>query len=290
MSLDQSDYTELNRGEGGDKMATSTEGVVKVQAIHPIYQGDSSLLKTGETNRFPVQDKVFDDFSGTIGKDIDDTYVLTNPTGFSTIGFHLTIPVGAQVNFEGSFDEINWTSITFREIGGDGFRSHAHIDEDFIGSISALRAIRFRTTIAGSVDGSVVGRLAHPVSTIEGIEHGNPPHNIGVAIIRFGVNISGAVTDQVLYTPPATIHTMRFVVTGYALSTSGTGTIRIFDETNSSDNWIFAGDVKSNDQSVFSNHLFDPPFVSGALGNSVKVTTTDTAVVQGVMNGYLLCN
>ena len=98
------------------------------------------------------------------------------------------------------------------------------------------------------------------------------------------------MTNQDLYTPTAVYHARRFIITSYALSLSGTGTVRIFDETNTANNWIFAAEVKSNDQSVMSNHTFTPPFVAAAVGNKVKITTTGSAIVTGVVTGYEVCN
>jgi hypothetical protein len=229
------------------------------------------------------------DFTGTIGQNVDDQYVLENPCAASTIGFHLTMPAGARVEFEGTFDLTNWTNVTFREIGQDGFRNHAHVDEDFIGSIAALRAVRWRVSEAGTAPGCVCGRIIDPPSTVEGIEHGNPPHQLGVAIWRAGIDVTGIATDQVVKAPTAVFHPRRLIITGYALSMSGTGTIRIFDETNAADNWIFAGEVKSNDQSVISNHTFTPPFVTSAQGNSIKITTTGTPTIHGILTGYEIC-
>lgn len=291
MTLDQNDFTELNRGEGGDKMATSTEGELKVQKTHMVYRTTGGELQEVQNNgnRMPVEDLKHTDFEGVIGQNVDDAYTLVNPCAAATIGFHLTMPTDARVEFEGSFDLVNWISITYREIGGDGFRNHAHQDEDFIGSIAALRAVRWRTSEAGSAPGSVAGRIIDPPSTVEGIEHGNPPHNIGVNIWRAGIDISGVVADQTIKSPSAVYHPRRLIITGYALSMSGTGTIRLFDETNSADNWIFAGEVKSNDQSVISNHTFSPPFVTSAAGNSVKATTTSSATVFGTITGYEIC-
>jgi hypothetical protein len=294
MTLNQSDFTQLNRGVDGDKMATTTDGVLKVQKTHPIFF--DTLLNINRpvegysnSGRFPVEDIKHTDFEGVIGQNVNDAYTLENPRASSALGFHLVVPTGGTVEFEGSYDNINWVSTTYRQIGADGFRSHAHFNEDFTGSIAGFRSIRWRVSIAGSAPGSVAGRIVDPPSTIEGIEHGNPPHNIGVRIVRFGVNITGAVTSQVLYTPTSVIHPRRFNITSYALAISESGSIRIYDEVDSSDNWIFAAEVKSNDNSQFSNASFSPPFVSSAAGNRVRITTTGNVVVTGVFTGYEVC-
>jgi hypothetical protein len=214
--------------------------------------------------------------------------VFDNPCAYASVGFHLVVPADGSVVFEGTFDDTNWVPITFRQIGADGYRNHAHEDEDFIGSISTLRAFRVRTYEDGSTDGSLHGRALHAISTIEGIEHGNPPHNIGHDIIRFGVNVLSVVTDQVLYTPTTEDgHFKRFVITGYQFSLSGSGDAIIFDETNATENWIFAANVKIQiTEGDYISHQFDPPFMSAGSGNEVKITTTGTAIVRGVMNGY----
>lgn len=287
MSLDQTDYTELNRGEGGDKMATSTDGVVKSQNVRPVFGlSAGGLQAVSQEYPLPIGLRPID-INGVIGQNIGDTFVWTNPCSYASIGFHLIVPTGGVVAFEGSFDEVHWTSITLREISANGFRNHSHIDEDFIGSISNLRAFRLRTIEAGSAPGSIVGRVIHSTSTLEGIEHGNPPHQVGVPLFRVGVDIQTDVSDQIIFTPTQEGEYLKYVVSGYQLSLSGTGDVSIFDETNSADNWIFAANVKIGaTESQFVQHTFTIPFISSAPGNSIKVTTTDTAVVKGVITGY----
>jgi len=293
MTLNQADYSELNRGEGGDKMATSTDGEVKAQNVRLVYGLDAGGLQVAsETNRIPVLDQRFVDIDGVIGQNLNNEFLFDNPCGFASIGFRLVVPIGGTVNFEGSFDDTSWTPITLRQIGADGFRNHTHSDENFIGSISNIRKFRARVSQAGSVPGSLHGRVIHDVSTLEGIEHGNPPHQIGHPIFRFGVDIIAPVSGQVLYTPSVEgSHSKSFVITGYQLSMSGTGEISIFDETDSSENWIFAASVKVNvAESEFISHIFSPPFVSALAGNKVKITATGTAIVKGVFTGYEICN
>jgi hypothetical protein len=290
MALDQNDYTELNKGEGGDKMATSTDGELKAQKVQPVFGLDAGgLLAVDESNPLPVVDPAFVEIDGTVGQNIDDEFVFTNPCSFASIGFHFVAPPGGKVVFEGTFDGTNWVPITYRSMGIDEFVNHAHYDEDFVGSIANLRQIRFRTTVAGSGDGSVHGRVIRNVHTLESIEHGNPPHKIGQKIIRFGVDVTAPVTGSELFVPYNVPHDRRFVITGYQLSLSGTGEITIFDETDISDNWIFAASVKINAaESDFISHTFSVPFVSTTSGNRVLVTATGTAVAKGVFTGYEL--
>ena len=76
MALDQTDYTELNRGEDGDKMATSRDGIVKAQKVHLVYRSDNGLQEFEENagHIFTVEDRKFGDFSGVIGQNVDDFY------------------------------------------------------------------------------------------------------------------------------------------------------------------------------------------------------------------------
>lgn len=288
MALDQNDFVELNPGVGGDKMATKQDGIVKAQKVMLVYLVGSDIKENSEIYRLPVNTCPSLDFEYVISKDINTYVDITNP-GFNSIGFHLAIPTGGRVQFQGSFDGTNFTPITLRQIGADGFSSAPYVSEDYIGSISALRIIRIKTIKAGSVDGSIAGRLCAAVNTIEGIEHGNPPHNIGNPPIRFGLDRTGEISDVVLYTPTLEVpgQSKKFAITGYACSIAGTGTIRIFDETNSANNWILAFDVKSGiTEGTPFNHVFNPPFISSAAGNKVKITITGSAVIKGVMNGY----
>lgn len=292
MALDQNDYSTVNRGVDGDKMATSTDGDVKAQKVHPVFELTAGgLQKVSQENPLPVLDPAFHEVDGTIGQDIGDMHVFTNPCSFAGIGFHLVVPPGGKVVFEGTFDDTNWVAITFRSMGIDEFVNHAHYDEDFIGSIANLRQVRWRTTVAGTGPGSVHGRVIRSVNTLEGIEHGNPPHQIGQKIIRFGVDITAPVTGAELFVPNNVPHDRRFVITGYQLSLSGTGEVTIYDETDTSDNWIFAASVKVNvAESEFISHNFGVPFVSTTSGNRVLATATNSAVVKGVFTGYEMLN
>lgn len=279
MALNQTDFTQLNAGDGGDKMSTTTDGDVKVQHIRPVFVKSGEIYAVTEldastnTGRLPVLDLAFFDLDGTIGQSIGDTFTWVNPCGFASVGFHLVPPAGGTVVFEGTFDDTNWTSITLRSIDSDEFRNHAHTAEDFIGSISTLRQFRVRVTEAGSAPGSLQGRVIRNVSTIEGIEHGNPPHNIGYNIIRFGVDVDSVVTDQDLFVPSSEdSHSKKFVISGYQMSLSGNDNVTIYDETDASNNWIFAASVKvASSESQFAEHQFNPPFVSAAQGNKVKI-------------------
>ena len=288
MTLDQSDYTQLNSPtSGGDRMATKTDGVVKAQKVLPAFDNSAGTLVTAaaiDGQRFPVEPHSVTTFSEAIAAANGTIVTLANTDGFLSIGFRLTVPTGATVVFEGTFDNINWVAITLRQVGGDGFTQQATSDDDFIGSIAGLQAVRFRLTAGGSAAGTVAGTLFHMPCTLEGIEHGNPPHNIGVAIKRFHVNVTGAVSGQVLYTPSTG---KRFFCTGYALGLNSNGTVVIFDETDAAANYLFSGETKNVTTTVFSNHSFSPvPFESSAADNEIKITTTSSIEVRGVITGY----
>jgi hypothetical protein len=197
------------------------------------------------------------------------------------------VPTGGKVRFEGTTDGINWVPITLRRVGADAYTQVSSEDDTFIGSIITMRKWRVKVITAGSAPGTVMGRASCMLSTLEGIEHGFAPHNIGFDIFHKGLSVTGAVTGQEIYDPGTD---GKFVVTGVYLSAEGSGLITIFDETDAADNWIATFNVKATtgDSKIISQNMHSSPFVSSAAGNKIKITTDGSAVCRGTVFGYVI--
>lgn len=220
--------------------------------------------------------------AGNIPSALNGTVEFDVSTGLSSIGFHLIPPVGGKVQFEGTFDGTNWTPITFREIGVNGYAQTSDIEEDFIGSISALRKFRVKTITAGSTTGTIIGKFTQAVSTLEGIEHTNPPHNFGYAPVHKDFEFTTVQTSTNIWTPTSG---KKFVVTDLLIScgSSGPTTISLFDNTNTSGNIITKFRLPSN--TVVPIQL-KTPFVSSTINNILRLTNSPAADIFGVLHGY----
>lgn len=128
--------------------------------------------------------KSFEDFgsAGNLAAALNSEVVYINQYGMSTISFHLLIPTGATVVFEGSVDGINYTNVKMRSMDTDEYSSQATESSPFIGSISSLRLFRVRVSVAGSAAGSVIGRASEQMSTLEGVEFENLPRYLTLAV------------------------------------------------------------------------------------------------------------
>jgi len=129
---------------------------------------DLSYLQDTITNT-----QKYEDFSSTLSQTLNSSYTYINTIGYSHIGCRVVPPTGGIITFEGTFDGTNWFSILFRSLESSIFTSSVSTTQDVIGSIIGLKSIRFRTSTAGTADGSVNGRVQSQLSIIEGIEHIN---------------------------------------------------------------------------------------------------------------------
>ena len=219
---------------------------------------------------------------------LNSTFVVDNVEGFASVGFFLTIPTGGAITFEGTFDGINWDSITFRSISDDEYVQARTSGGDFIGSISTLKSIRFRTSTVGSAPGSVTGRLGYEVSTLEGIEFANRPDKFGGVDVH--IDFSSAIIQlaATVWDPGAT---RKFVVTDALLFVHGVvdGTFSLFRETDSSGNYLIRGFM---DPSVNSPIVIPmnrrTPFKALTAGHKLKVTTTSAINFDLSIGGYTI--
>ena len=224
--------------------------------------------------------------ANNIGKDLNDAYIFDNVYGYSSIGFRCTVPTGGIVTFEGSFDDANWEPVSMRCVHDDIYTQSTDNGHDFIGSIAAMRKIRWRTSSAGSANGTVIGRAQRDSSTIEGIEFGYPPHRTGFTPVHKDSHYTTAQTGADIWTPSSD---KKFVVTDLDIICGGTtdAVVTLFDETNSAGNIIFKGiiDVSNNKQFVFSK-TFRTPFISSAANNDLKITTSAGITIDIIIHGY----
>lgn len=233
----------------------------------------------------------FYDFSGCLGTASGQEVVLDNFGNFSTIGFHIPATSGLSVGFYGSFDDINYETITFRQIGGDGYTQIDLYDgsaNSHIGSISALRKIKFVNLYGSSQSGCVMGRMTTNVSTLEGIEHGNPPHKYGNTPFHKGIYLNNTTGSGIsIVTPPTGF---KFIITDIGLSISSAGAyVTLYEDDNAADpdKWVFSAYVKANlaDTQVYNLNL-STPFVSSQVNWPLKLHVSDTTTVRGVVHGY----
>lgn len=126
----------------------------------------------------------FQDFGSinNLSAALNSEVVYDNKHGMSTISFHLNIPTGATVVFEGSLDGLTYTGVKLRSMDTDEYSSSATESSPYIGSISSLRMFRVRVSVAGSAAGSVIGRASDQMSTLEGVEFENLPRYLTLAI------------------------------------------------------------------------------------------------------------
>jgi hypothetical protein len=226
-------------------------------------------------------------FAGEIGKDENDVFEVINTPGHPTIGFHLIPPTGGTVTFEATFNGLSaWKPITMRGVDSDLLSQTADAEDSFIGSISGVNRFRIRTSSVGSAPGSVSGSVHEYPCVIETVEFGPPPHKVGYAPIHKDANYTTAQTATALWTPASG---KKFVVTDIGLFASGStdAIVTIYDETNATGNRIFSCyvEVATNKQFKHS-HAFKVPWVSSAVDNVLRVTTSDAINIYVGAHGY----
>lgn len=234
------------------------------------------------------------DFSGSMANVISGYYQLDNPS-YSTIGVHVCPPTSGVISFFGTFNGTEYAPITLRQIGDDGYsqktsiNADIHGSHDYIGSIAALRAIRFvlTTTGLGGV-GMAAGRMTVSVSTLEGIEHEAPPHKFGNQPFHKGIYVNNTTGSGILlYQPPTG---QRFVVTDLTLSVLSAGAnITLYEDDGyaNPDAWMYSTYVKttSNDTQIITCN-YSTPFVASGLNNGLYLAVDATSTVRGVVQGY----
>lgn len=237
--------------------------------------GGVAVSSSGTTNQFGA-------FSSALSQTLGATYEV-NVDGYNGIGFHLNPPTGGSIQFEGSYDGVNWTPITLRDIGDDGYTQHSETEDDYIGSVACLTKIRFKTVLAGSAPGSIGGRMTVPTNTLEGIEHGYAPHSIGYTILAKPITFTGSQYDYPLWVPTSG---KRAVVSDIHFSIDTTATIQITDGPVTSHDPLFSAVMKvPGGDSRFISIAFALPHVTHQNG-TVYYTQSATSNVDGIIQGY----
>lgn len=113
--------------------------------------------------------------SGNIAAAQGSAVTFVNTGGYNTITFNLTVPTGATIEFQSSFDGgTTYTRCTLRGTSSDSYTQRTSTSGPFIGSIAGMSHFKIVVVIAGSGGtGTVIGQASKEVSTLEGQE--NPP-------------------------------------------------------------------------------------------------------------------
>jgi len=228
----------------------------------------------------------YEDFgsANNLAAALNSEVVFVNNGGYSSLGFTLTIPTGATVQFEASFDGVTYDDITLRSVGADGYVKSTTISETFIGSIATARSFRARVIVAGSAAGTIRGRASRDASTLEGIEHGYAPHRIGFVGMHFDFSYTTQQTGVALWTPTSG---KKFVVTDYTFSVEGSAIVTVFDQTDATGNRLFNAELKvTAGTSILIDHAYTLPFVSAATNNILRLTTSAAITIRGTIHGY----
>lgn len=230
------------------------------------------------------------DFSGSIDTGVGSSFCFNNTYGHSSIGFHLNMPDGGKIQFQGTYDGVNYTPIQMRELSSNGYVQTSLHTEDYLGSISALKKIQFIRTEAGTIPATAVGRTCQDAATLEGIENANPPHRFGNELFHKGFSLTNGSTGNMdIYQPPTG---NKFVLTYLSfgvISTAGANVTfhEIHDTGVNQDHWVFSTFVKTSaNESQFFNVTFPTPFVASGLNNHLHFTTDASVSMRGVIHGY----
>lgn len=224
-------------------------------------------------------------YLGNLDEEIDNAYVVEVLDNITSIGLRIIPPTGGEIVFEGSYGMDVWETIELRNVSLDVIENSATADAHYIGSVLGLRWLRFRTLVAGSESGSVIGRLLEGASILESI-FGYPPHLIGEILIHKNTSFTTIQTNQPIWTPETD---KKFVLTDLIIVAQGNtdAVITIFDKDNEEGHIVFKGkiDVSMNRQYSF-NHAFRVPFESDAKDNSLRLTTSAAINIDVVCHGY----
>lgn len=227
-------------------------------------------------------------FAGELPATLNQSFLIDNADGFASIGFYVTPPTGGEVTFEGTFDGVNWDSITFRGVATDEYQQKTTVAGDFVGSISNLAMIRFRTSVGGSGPGAVAGRFGIEASTLEGIEFSNRPDKFGGVDVHVDFSSTSIQTNAVVWDPGAG---RRFCVTDCLVFVHGTvdGNLSLFRDSASTGNYLVKGfmDPSVNAPIIIPLSL-RTPFKGSAAGHQLKLTTSTALNLDLSVSGYTI--
>lgn len=113
-------------------------------------------------------------------------------------------------------------------------------------------------------------------------------YNFNYVPFHQGFTLTGVQTNKIIYMPSPP---NRFVLTNLILSV-GPGnfaTIKIFDEIDSPEEWIYIADLESlaTNFSIRIKEEFQIPFISRSKENRLMLSINAARNVKGVVMGYL---
>jgi hypothetical protein len=218
-------------------------------------------------------------------------FELHNP-GYSTIGANINPDGGAVIRFYGSFDGVNYDDMTLRQMGDDGytFECSGSSPDNFIGSISSLKSIRFVNKTGSPSPCSVVGVMSAGVSTLEGIENGPAPHRFGNKLFHIGFDASSStITNSGIYTPSPR---HKFVITDltFGLASAAATSVTFHEGSGTASNpskWVFSTYCNlPNNSAEQVTAEFNTPHVADNTESTLYLTTSTAVTMRGIIHGY----
>lgn len=229
-------------------------------------------------------------FSGNMPSGSGSFYEVDS-FGYSTATFNVQPPNQGTIQFTASFDGVNFDSITFRQMGDDGYSQESYQSANYIGSILGSKKLRFVNMSGALNSGSIIGTFSKEVGILEGVEHNNPPHKFGNALFHLGINVSGAsISNSGLYFPRPR---HKFAVTYVALgmSSQNGSFITLHEGSGTAGNasqWIFTTYTKSStNDTQFVNAVLNTPYVASNFHSGLFLSVEGgVATIRGVIHGY----
>lgn len=225
-------------------------------------------------------------FSEVLTSGLNDIVEISNDFGYNFISFYIDVPLDSVIQFELTFDGVNWDTFSLRSSLEDVFKTNCSMDCALLGSIIGAKAIRFKTIVAGSGVGSVTGVMNRTTATLESIEFGYPPHRFGFTPIHKDASFTTTQSGTVLWTPDTD---KTIVVTDLDIIVGGTadGTITVFNGAGDIEgSRLFKGAVDVSNNKQFSYvKSFKTPFV-GTKNGTISITTTADMTVDIILHGY----
>jgi len=219
------------------------------------------------------------------------SYYEIDSFGYSTAAFNVQTPSQGTVQFTASFDGVNYDSVTFRQMGDDGYSQEAAETSNYIGSVVGSRKLRFVNASGAFSSGTVMGTLSKEVCVLEGVEHNSPPHKFGNALFHIGINFSGnAFSNSGLYFPQPR-HKFAVTYVSLAMASQNGAFITLHEGSGTAANasqWIFTTFTRnSTNDTQLVNAVLSTPYVSSDFQSGLFLSVQgNDAIVRGVVHGY----
>jgi hypothetical protein len=130
-----------------------------------------------------------------------------------------------------------------------------------------------------------VGKFTYNQNTLEGIEHGNPPHKIGVSTQCIHATVGSIVTNYLLAAPSDPTH--KLCVTDLLINVDATTTVTISDGSYAEGHYIFRASCKpASSTSQLYVIPYSTPHVFSGVNRGVYFTQTAGANVDISVHYY----